>query len=128
MNKGSSKSSLFLMELIMSVLFFAIAAAVCVQLFIKSHSLSRSSVELNHAVIACESVAEEFYGLNGELKDAKTYYDEDFEPCEEALASYVLTNTVSTNTETGLLTEEISFDKIYSGETIYSITASYLKK
>lgn len=51
-------SSLFLMELILAILFFSIASAVCVQFFVKSHLLSRDSNALNHAANECANVAE----------------------------------------------------------------------
>lgn len=63
----TSKSSLFLMELILAILFFSLAAAICVQMFVKSHQLSRDSVKLNHAVVYCESMAETFYSTDGDL-------------------------------------------------------------
>lgn len=65
-HKNSSKSGLFLMELILAIFFFSIAAAICVRLFVTSHQLSRESVRLNHAVTMAESIAEAFYGCNGE--------------------------------------------------------------
>lgn len=65
-HKNSSKSGLFLMELILAIFFFSIAAAICVRLFVTSHQLSRESVQLNHAVTMAESIAEAFYGCNGE--------------------------------------------------------------
>lgn len=65
-HKNSSKSGLFLMELILAIFFFSIAAAICVRLFVTSHRLSRESVQLNHAVTMAESIAEAFYGCNGE--------------------------------------------------------------
>ncbi len=95
MSNSNSKASLFLMELIMSILFFSLSAAVCVQLFVKSHALSQQSLKLNYAVIASESLAECFYGTNGDPEEiigvmegsylnasAKTihvYYNKNFE-------------------------------------------------
>lgn len=64
--RNSSKSGIFLMELILSILFFSIAAAVCVKLFVTSHNLSDRSVKLNEAVAMAENIAEAFYGSNGE--------------------------------------------------------------
>lgn len=52
------RSSLFLMELMIAILFFSLAAAVCVRLFVKSHTLEAESIELNHAVTSATSVAE----------------------------------------------------------------------
>ena len=66
--RNSSKSGIFLMELILSILFFSIAAAVCVKLFVTSHDLSSQSVKLNNAVAMAENIAEVFYGSNGEKK------------------------------------------------------------
>lgn len=63
---NSSKSGLFLMELILAIFFFSVAAAICVRLFVTSHELSRESVRLNHAVTMAESIAEAFYGCNGD--------------------------------------------------------------
>ncbi|MDD6190089.1 MAG: hypothetical protein PUB75_00665 [Firmicutes bacterium] len=51
-------SSLFLLELIIAILFFSIASAVCVQFFVKSHTMSQDSKNLNLAVNECSSIAE----------------------------------------------------------------------
>ena len=57
-----SGSSLFLMELILAILFFSVASAVCVQLFARAHTASEQSAALNRAVLAAESAAEAFKG------------------------------------------------------------------
>ena len=72
--KNSSKSGIFLMELILSILFFSIAAAVCVKLFVTAHRLSDQSVNLNHAVAMAESIAEAFYGCNGNVRELETLF------------------------------------------------------
>ena len=36
----ANPSSLFLLELIFAILFFSVTSAVCVQVFVKSHTLS----------------------------------------------------------------------------------------
>lgn len=64
--RNSSKSGLFLMELLMGILFFSITASICVKLFVTSHQLSSDSVSLNHAVTMAQSIAETFYGCNGD--------------------------------------------------------------
>lgn len=75
MNSKSSKSGLFLMELILSILIFSLAATVCVQMFVKGHSLSEESVRLNHGVIWCQGLADSFYGCDGDLKEMNQYLD-----------------------------------------------------
>ena len=72
--KNSSKSGIFLMELILSILFFSIAAAVCVKLFVTAHRLSDQSVNLHHAVAMAESIAEAFYGCNGNVGELETLF------------------------------------------------------
>lgn len=59
----SSKSSLFLMELILSILFFSLASAACIQLFVKSHLLDRQTTEANHALLLCQDVSEIYLGV-----------------------------------------------------------------
>lgn len=69
MKNKSSKSGLFLMELILSILFFSISSAVCIQLFVKSHLISQQSVDLNNAIEWCQNIAEAFYGTNGNMDE-----------------------------------------------------------
>lgn len=74
-NKASSRSGLFLMELIISILFFSLAGAVCVRLFVNSHIVSRNSVELNHALEWTQNVAEVFYGCNGNEEEMQKLFE-----------------------------------------------------
>ena len=43
----AKRSSLFLLELMIAILFFCLASAVCVQIFVKAHTISRETEELN---------------------------------------------------------------------------------
>ena len=63
-----SKTSLFLMELIISILFFSIASAICIQLFVKSHQISTHSVALNQSIHWSENIAELLQAYNGDVK------------------------------------------------------------
>lgn len=86
-------SSLFLMELMLAILFFSIASAVCVQIFVKSHLLSKESEALNHAVNVCSNLAETISASPASLDEGDTvfYYDNTFTSCEEKDAAYTLT-------------------------------------
>ena len=64
-----SKTSLFLMELIIAILFFSLSCAVCIQLFFKAHHVSRKSEDLSSAVLWCENVAELFRGCDGDMAE-----------------------------------------------------------
>lgn len=46
----AKRSSLFLLELMIAILFFCLASAVCVQIFVKAHTTSRGTQELNTAL------------------------------------------------------------------------------
>ncbi len=53
-----SKSGLFLIELIISILFFSICSVVCVELFLKAHTIAQESIKRNSAVAAAQTAAE----------------------------------------------------------------------
>ena len=78
---SSSRSGLFLMELIISILFFSLAGAVCVKLFVNSHIISQNSVELNHALEWSQNVAEVFYGCNGDFNEMTDLFQSQFGNC-----------------------------------------------
>ena len=105
MNKQPSRrSSLFLMELIIAILFFSLASTVCVRIFVKSHTLEQESVQLNHAISAASSVAEIFRNqknpfeiLEMQYPDAvksdnyyQFFYDEDWSLCNKDEAVYTV--------------------------------------
>ncbi|MBR6303239.1 MAG: hypothetical protein IKN35_01265 [Lachnospiraceae bacterium] len=62
-----SKSGLFLMEMIVCILFFSLSAAVSAQMFAKSHIISQTAINENHAVIEVNNLAEAFYAENGNI-------------------------------------------------------------
>ena len=74
-NRNSSRTGLFLMELILAVLFFSLAGVVCIRLFVSSHTLSEKSVELNHGILWAQNVAEAFYGCNGDGKEMADLFE-----------------------------------------------------
>lgn len=79
MNKSvSSKTGLFLLELIIAILFFSVSGAICVQLFVQSHITSRNSVELSRAVEWCQNVAEAFYGCDGNVKEMMMLFENSY--------------------------------------------------
>lgn len=61
------KAPLLLMEQLLMVLVFALAAAVCVQAFVLSDRLSKDSEALDHAVVAAENAAEAWKHAEGDL-------------------------------------------------------------
>lgn len=93
--KRVSGSGLFLLELMLSILFFSISAAVCVQVYAEAHLRSREAKDLNLAVTCVSSAAEVLLheGAEGlqkqfaELKEEENgtfclFYTEDWTPSE----------------------------------------------
>lgn len=103
MNRNESKAPLVLMEQVIMVLVFALVAALCIQAFVLSRTLSIRMTDRDHAmnvsqtlaetVKACggdmEAVCEKLDGkLNGKL--LRFFYDDDWNAAKEADASFVL--------------------------------------
>ena len=56
--RRARSGALFLMEIILAVLFFSIAASVCVSILANARLLSRDAQNLNTAVAVCSTAAE----------------------------------------------------------------------
>ena len=75
--KQSSKSSLFLIELIIAIFFFIIAATICIQLFVKSYTISNETISINHAVLWTQNLAEIFSNQDGNYQLIKDIYEKE---------------------------------------------------
>lgn len=113
MNQNAAKrSSLFLLELIVAILFFALASAVCVQVYVSARVKSREASALTHAVLVCQNGAEVlYYNMDGENvldrltekhpeysraeNSALAYFNKEWKPCVKADAAYLLTLTAT---------------------------------
>ena len=134
-------SSLFLLELILAVLFFSVASALCIQIFTKAHLMSQDARDLNFAVNEVSSMAEQISAgtlhsdtaassddtasdpstqmPDDSLQDAAAYYDIGYASCEKADAVYVL--TVHYEPEDTLLKAHISMDTVADNRNIYTL-------
>jgi len=127
------KSSLFLMEIMVNILFFAVLVTICLQLFFKAHNLSESTSVLHHAVTTCTSIAEVYQSDHDGEKIVMTiypdaialnsniliYFNENYLPCSETDCMYraVLEHRHSPEST-------ITFYEQESGDIIYSMTLS----
>lgn len=95
--KTKSRTSLVLMELIITILFFSLCSAVCVQFFVNAHLTSKKAQELNRAVSKAQGFAEALRGTDGTFESVVSlypeavinsdnsftvYYDENFNPTD----------------------------------------------
>ncbi|MBQ8279794.1 MAG: hypothetical protein IJZ23_08160 [Roseburia sp.] len=128
------KSSLFLMEIMLNILFFAVLVTICLQLFFKAHNLSENTSALHRAITACTSIAEVYQSNpDGEEvvltvypdaialnKTLLIYFDAEYKPCNAAASSY---RAVLEHDDT-LHTAIISFYSQEDDEAIYSLSVS----
>lgn len=73
--RNGSKSGLFLMELIIAILFFSFASAICIQVFAKAHITSTQSRDLTAAITQAQSAAEAFKSCDGSPSDLADLLD-----------------------------------------------------
>lgn len=134
MNNHNSRSGLFLMELIISIFIFSIAATICIQLFIGSHILSKKSVALNNAVIWCQNMAEGFYATDGNLHSLNNLLDNSALISENEIRiiyddNFIVSGILNTNLDNEyLLTLDISCINTDTSEIIYSLKPVLYKK
>ena len=62
------------MELIVAIFFFALASAVCMQLFARSHTLQRETEDLNQGLLLAQSAAAVFESRNGDLASLEEFF------------------------------------------------------
>lgn len=66
------------MELIIAIMFFSLASAVCVRLFSGAHILSEKSININNAVTWSQNLSEAFYGCRADLEELSELYPDAF--------------------------------------------------
>ena len=136
-DQGRSRTSLFLMEMIVTVLFFSLASAVCVQCFVNAHVIGQETQELNHAVAIATGYAEVMRGTDGDIDsiiavypDAikgdesyfSVFYDENFRPCDSGSAKYMGDVTLSPNG--AIQNMNVKIARIADSTIIYELDAT----
>lgn len=132
---SSSKSRYFLVELIVNCLFFAMAAAICLNVFVRGHVESQKNEALSMAVIKAQNAAESVKASEGSmarmerLLDAAQedgvfvlYYDGDWQRTyEEGQSEYVLQVAAKTDGQAMLHAEILVSD---DAGTIYTLSVA----
>lgn len=72
--QSDHRSSLFLIELIVAIFFFALASAVCMQLFARAHTLQRETEDLNQGLLLAQSAAAVFESQGGDLAALQDFF------------------------------------------------------
>lgn len=140
--RTQSKSSLFLMELILAILFFSLAGAVCVQLFAKAHLSGEETVTQTHAVLWSQNLSEAFLACDGDMEQIKTwfpqgeaelsrfflYFDANWEPCSKEEAFHQAFLEISSEKES-FISASVSVGNAPLSQTYYQLSVhKYLQK
>lgn len=115
-----SKAPLVMMEQIVMVLIFALAAALCLQTFVLSGRISQNTEAKNRAVVEAQNAAEtmksgglnrfvDCYGPEQSGEIWKTLLTDEWEITQEAnLAEYIMTVSYEESEELSIWQAEIS--------------------
>ncbi|MDR1042540.1 MAG: hypothetical protein LBL54_01385, partial [Clostridiales Family XIII bacterium] len=107
-----SKTAIFLFELMVVILIFSLAAAVCTNIFGKAYGFSTDSKALTMAVLKAESIAEEF--KVGKTPDGDLLFNKDWKPVtDEGSAAYIIRSNVTE--DGGMKVMDVSVEKAARG-------------
>lgn len=98
------KSSLFLMELLFAILFFALGSSICVQIFIKAHQINKNAQDLSFASSKVSETVSVLQYSDADLlsiqklfpcaekkgNEILIFYDSSYELCNEKERKYTL--------------------------------------
>ena len=93
-----SKAPLILMEQMVMLLVFALAAALCLQAFVKSDALSKRAQARDQAVILCQSAAETVRSTGGDFAAAAVLLDADQYDADSLMMDYAADWTAAGDT------------------------------
>lgn len=85
-----SKTGLFLMELIVGILFFALAGALCVQLFVKANTINEESICKDQGMRVATNIVELYKNdkTNALVNEEILYFDDFGQAVDKKDATY----------------------------------------
>ena len=113
-----SKSAVFLFELMVIILVFTLAAAVCTQIFARSYTMSQESRALTMGAINAQTMAEQFKSTGEAQEDL--YFDKDWVAVAEADAYYTVKFEDKGSTEE-MKSAEVNVYKTDESEAVFSL-------
>jgi len=132
-----NKAPLALMEQLIMLMVFAIAAALCLQIFALSGRISRDMENRDNAIMAVRNAAESIKISNGDLAEHTAlfggthtddswdiYYDADWDVTSSENAVYCVTAQISNGTSDYLGTADVSAAEL-DGEVLFEVTVAW---
>lgn len=100
-----SKSSMFLLEILINILLFSILCVCSLQFFMKSYQLTEHTTTLHHAITACNNVASIYQANEGSVNaiqqtfpkaiteggEIYIYLNENYQECDSQDVAYYVT-------------------------------------
>lgn len=130
-------SKLFLTELMISIFFFTVVVAICIQLFSEAHTRSARSKELTEALNICSNAADYYIHWDSDKRDWENVFggkwqedrytklmDADFDEVKKN-EKYIF--SVELESIDGIETANISVLKSDDMEEVYSLKVERLK-
>ena len=112
-----TKSAVFLFELMIIILVFTMAAAVCTRIFAGAYNMSTESRELTMSSINAQTVAERFKSGASDIEPL--YFDSNWAPTDRAGASYSV--ELDERTAPNMREAYVNVHRVGSGDTIYTL-------
>lgn len=135
-----NKAPLMLMEQLVIVLVFALAAAVCLRVFVFSDRMSRENDEKDRAVLAVQSAAETIKSVRGDWEKAaevhggsfdgavwSLYYDGNGAAAGEEEAAYVVRVTAEERGQPLLEAADVRAETM-DGKLLFRVSAAWQKE
>jgi len=121
--KSKGKSGLFLMELMISLLIFAVCACVCAAIIAKAAVNISDSRDLSNALILSQNKAELIKSGKCEM-GATEYYNAELDPTNSENAVYSSVSTVS-EAENGVTEYTVKIYRTADNKLIYDINSAF---
>jgi len=135
-----SSSGMFLIELLIAILVFAVASAICVNIFVTAHFIAEDSSELNRAVITAQNGAETFKAAGGNLEETAAllntdirneaasvdlFYNSNWEATGQNEAKYIMT-IKRLSRQVGCINGEVTI-MVQNGDELFRLPVSVLE-
>lgn len=141
MKSTHSKSSLFLMEILLNIVLFSVLVIIGMQFFVHTHTLTNKTRQLHLAVNSCTNVASVFEAGDGTLENILKVYpysvnmdnkiviylDKNFNDCKKGQAQYYITARLSADS-TKQLPHLILHCRSTDQELLYELNVSHYRQ
>jgi len=118
----TSKSAVFLFELMIIILVFTLAAAICTQIFANAFNVSTESHELTMSSINAQTIAEQFKAGKPDIEPL--YFDRTWKATDAADAYY----TVSLDDKSSSADMRDAMVSVYKKDVTDSIYSLHVKE